>query len=207
VGIVDDPPARGLGGSLLPVYTVYASVLQHPVPGVDLLIRPLPAMAVDAAAVATVGRALAPARTSRLTEQGLLADELRPLGWFASLIAAEGWAVLVLACGGTFALIRLWVVSLLAELGVRRAVGARRRHIVAFVLIRAAGIALGGIVAGLWFGPGVWNVLHGVMSDLPSWDTAVLARYAAILVAAVMLGAVPPAWRAARTSPGELMTC
>jgi putative ABC transport system permease protein len=207
VGIVDDPPARGLGGSLLPVYTVYASVLQHPVPDVELLIRPLPSMTVDAAAVATVRRALAPDHTSRLTEQRLLADELRPLGWFATLIQAEGWAVLVLACGGTFVLIRLWVDSLLTELGIRRAVGARRRHIIALVLLRAAGMALGGVAAGLWFGPGLWNVVHGVMADLPAWNADVVARYAAILVAAVVLGAAPPAWRAARTTPGELITC
>jgi ABC-type antimicrobial peptide transport system permease subunit len=86
-------------------------------------------------------------------------------------------------------------------------VGARRRHIIVFVLLRAAGMALGGVAAGLWFGPGVWNVLHGVMADLPAWDPVVVARYAALLVVAVVLGAVPPAWRAARAAPGELMTC
>jgi putative ABC transport system permease protein len=164
-------------------------------------------MTVDAAAVATARRALASDHTSSLTEQRLLADALRPVGWFASVIEAEGWVALVLACGGTFALIRLWVASVLAELGVRRAVGAKRRHIIAFVLLRAAGMALGGIAAGLWFGPGIWNVVHGVMADLPAWDTTVVARYAAILMAAVVLGAVPPAWRAARTTPGELISC
>ena len=45
--------------------------------------------------------------------------------------------MLALACGGTFALMRLWVLSLLTELGLRRAVGARRRHLSGFVLLRA----------------------------------------------------------------------
>jgi hypothetical protein len=32
VGVVDDPPAVGIGASLLPPYSVYLSVLQHPRP-------------------------------------------------------------------------------------------------------------------------------------------------------------------------------
>ena len=39
VGIVDDPPTRALGSALLPPFTVYASVLQHPPMNVELLVR------------------------------------------------------------------------------------------------------------------------------------------------------------------------
>jgi hypothetical protein len=85
VGIVADAPARGLGGSLQPVFTVYASILQHPVPGVDLLIRPHRMVSIDATAVGTIhrGLVLAQATPSHLTEHELAADELRPLRWFA----------------------------------------------------------------------------------------------------------------------------
>ena len=149
---------------------------------------------------------LAPSTTSRLTESELAADELRPLRWFAGRIAFEGWAALILACGGTFSLIRLWVLSLLSELGLRRAVGARRGDVIAFVLLRAAGVGLGGIAVGVWFGPGVWNLLHGVMADFPVCDGATVARYALVLLSAVVFGAVPPALQAANTSPGRLLT-
>ena len=84
VGIVSDVPARGLGGSLQPVFAVYASVLQHPVPGVDLLIRSHGAAPIDATSVAAIHRDLRlPRSAARLTESELAADELRPLQWFA----------------------------------------------------------------------------------------------------------------------------
>ena len=128
VGIVSDVPARGLGGSLQPVFAVYASVLQHPVPGVDLLIRAQGAAPIDATSVAAIHRELMlPRSAARLTESELAADELRPLQWFAGRIAFVGWATLALACCGTLSLIWLWVLSLQSELGLRRAVGARRR--------------------------------------------------------------------------------
>ena len=57
VGIVDDPVVRGLGGNLQPHFTVYASVLQHPVAAVDLLVRGRAGMAADATAAAAVRRA------------------------------------------------------------------------------------------------------------------------------------------------------
>jgi putative ABC transport system permease protein len=209
VGIVADAPARGLGGSLQPAFTVYASILQHPMPGVDLLIRPRPSVSIDATAVGAIDRALvlAHASRSRLTESELAADELRPLRWFAGRIALVGWVTLTLACVGTFALIRVWVISLLSELGLRRAVGARKWEVIRFVLVRAAGIGIGGVAAGLWFGPGVWNLLHSVMTDFPAWDGETVGRYALILLSAVILGAVPPAWQAARTPPSRLFTC
>lgn len=53
---------------------------------------------------------------------------------------------------------RLWVTSLLGELGLRRALGARRRQIVGFMLFRAAGVGVGGVAIGLWSGPAVWNI-------------------------------------------------
>src|SRR5262249_18524299 len=147
VGIVEDLPARGLGGSLQPLFTVYASVLQHPVPGVDLLVRTRGLVSIDATAVAAIYRELTlePFKAVRLAEWEMKADELRPLQWFAGRISVVGWTALILACCGTLSLIRLWVLSLLSELGLRRAVGARRRDVLAFVLSRATGAGLVGV--------------------------------------------------------------
>jgi putative ABC transport system permease protein len=206
VGIVSDVPARGLGGSLQPVFAVYASVLQHPVAGVDLLIRPQGTAPIDATSVAAIHRelALAPS-TARLTESELAADELRPVQWFAGRIAFVGWATLALGCCGTLSLIWLWVLSLQSELGLRRAVGARRRTVLAFVLVRACGVGFGGVAVALWFGPGVWALLHDVLADFPVWDGGTLLRYALILLFAVLVGALPLAVRATRVSPGRLL--
>ena len=207
VGIVDDPVVRGLGGNLQPHFTVYASVLQHPVAAVDLLVRGRAGMAADATAAAAVRRAFASGtrRPVRMKESDMLAAEVMPLRWFARWIGYEGWIMLALACGGTFALMRLWVLSLLTELGLRRAVGARRRHLLGFVLLRAAGAGLMGVGVGVWFGPAVWSALGSVVPGFPVWSTATVARFALILLAAAVAGALPPAVRAARTPPAALL--
>ncbi len=100
---------------------------------------------------------------------------------------------------------RLWVRSLEPELGMRRAVGARRGRILALVLLRAAGVGVGGIAVGLGFGPAVWSALGTVVRGLPEWDAALVLRYAGILVTTTTLGALVPGWRAARAAPAGLL--
>ncbi len=208
VGIVDDPPALGLGGSLQPKFTVYASVLQHPAADVDLLLRTRGGGAVDATSVAWARRALTLAGRPpiRLREERVLAAEARPVRWFVRWLGFEGWAMLALACAGIFALMRLWVHSLLAELGLRRAVGARRSQLFGFVLVRAAAVGLAGTGVGVWFGPAAWSALGSVLVGLPSWDTPTVARFALLLVGAAVAGALAPAIRAARTPPAGLLS-
>jgi hypothetical protein len=53
------------------------------------------------------------------------------------------------------------------ELGLRRAVGATRRRLLAMVFWRAAAAGVGGLGVGLWLGPGVWDVLQSVSDQLP----------------------------------------
>lgn len=208
VGIVDDPPARGLGATLQPPFTVYASVLQHPAMGVELLLRTRGGVAVDASAVASTRRALASGGRPliRLKESQVLAAEMLPLRWFARWLGFEGWSMLALACGGTFALMRLWVLSLLTELGLRRAVGARRRQLLGHVLLRAAAVGLVGTGVGIWFGPAVWSALGSVIVGLPAWDTPTVARFALLLIGVAIAGALLPAVKAARTSPAGLLS-
>ena len=207
VGVVDDAPVRGLGGVLQPPFTVYASVLQHPAAGVDLLLRTRSGAAVDATAVAAVRRALASRGHApiRLSEARLIAEEALPLRWFARWIGFEGWVMLGLACGGTFILMRLWVLSLLNELGLRRAVGARRWRLLAFVLGRAGAVGLGGVAIGLWFGPAIWAAVGSVIAGLPVWDAPTVARFAVLLVGVAMAGALQPAVRAIRATPAALL--
>jgi putative ABC transport system permease protein len=89
------------------------------------------------------------------------------------------------------------------EIGVRRAVGARRRAILTQFLAEAAGIcALGGLLAlGL-----TWPITLAVQKVMPaslSWRTALLAL-AVSLVTGVVSGFLP-AWRAARLDPVEAL--
>jgi len=99
----------------------------------------------------------------------------------------------------------LWVMSLLGELGLRRATGARRRDIVRFVLLRAAAVAAWGIGIGGWVGMMVWDAAYQLSETVPKWSPAAAAWSSLLLAGAALAGAFVPAWRAARTPPATLI--
>lgn len=207
VGVVADQLPAGYGAGLQPRAAVYLSVLQHPIPVVDLLVR----ARGDSRAYGGVERQLraslggSGAATTRVGESRLLAAEGAPIRWFGRLFGLEGWVMLVVAAIGTFVVLRLWVRSLLHDLGIRRAVGARRRHLYGFVFARALGIAVGGVALGCWGGMMLWGTLSSVVAGLPAWDTAVAERFGALLTVAALAGALLPAWEAAHAAPARLV--
>jgi putative ABC transport system permease protein len=207
VGVVADQLPAGFGGGLQPGYAVYLSVLQHPISAVDLLVRGRGGAAFREGVERDVRAVLAPARPhiARVSEARVLDAEAAPIRWFGRLFGLEGWVMLAVATIGTFVVLRLWVTSLLHELGVRRAVGARRRHLYWLIGSRAAGIALGGVAIGCWCGGLLWGGLTSTIAGLPAWDAGIAARFGALLALAALLGAAFPAWRATRTAPAELL--
>jgi hypothetical protein len=139
------------------------------------------------------------------SESSLLVAETAPLLWFGRAFAIQGWTMLAIAVVGAFALMSLWVQSLLGELGVRRAVGARRRDLFRFVLARAAVVSVAGLATGLWFGWPVWSELPRVIPGLGPWSTAIVSQAACVLVGAALAGALVPAWRVARMAPSVMI--
>ena len=207
VGVVADRRSVAFGGGLEPDEAVYLPVLQHPAPAVELLVRG----PSDSAAAAAARHALratpatAAADVERRGEAALYAAEAAPLRWFGRLFGAEGWAMLAIAVVGTFTVMWLWVASLATELGLRRALGARRRQIVGRVLARAALVAAGGIAFGLWVGMMAWDAVRAGVAGLPAWEPGAVLRYGTILAAAALAGALFPAWHASRRPPARLV--
>jgi putative ABC transport system permease protein len=206
VGVVEDQRPVGIGGGGLPAAAAYLSVLQHPATAVDLLVRgragPAPRAPVARSLRERLGSRVS---TVEVSEASLLAAEAAPVRWFGRMFGAEGWALLTIATVGTFAVMWLWVTSLLGEFGVRRAVGARRRDVLRYVVARALLVAAGGVAFGCWLGMIVWDALTSAVSGIPPWDSGALLRFGLLLAAAALSGALVPAWRAARTPPAALL--
>lgn len=206
VGVVEDQEPRGFGGEVQPRSAIYLSVLQHPPTAVDLLVRPatggFSAPAVYRA-IAKHGRIADPPST--VGESAVVAREAGPLIWFGRWFSLLGWAMLLITTASTFVLMRLWVRSLRPELGLRRAVGARRRHLLRYILIRATGTALAGVAVAIWFGPALWDSLPEMVAGLPAWDVALLVPRALVLVGIALAGALLPAIRASRDTPTGLI--
>lgn len=207
VGVVADRQPTGFGGAMAPKYAVYLSVLQHPSPNVDLLVRPAARAPADSLLASLLALETGPKRPrlNRTSEASLLGAEAAPIRWFGRWFSLEGWVVLSLALAGVFAMMRLWVHAMRPDLAVRRAVGARRRHVVTFVLVRAVAVGVGGSLFGAWLGGMLWGLLGSAVAGLPGWDAGLVVRYAVLLVAAAVLGAVPAAWVTARKPPARLI--
>lgn len=207
VGVADDRTPTGLSAGIQPVATVYLSVLQQPPTSLELLVRTATGGRADAGVRSVLAATLGihASKATRTSESALLAAEGAPLAWFGDWFGITGWAMLLIAAVGTFVLMRLWVVSLRHELGIRRAVGARRHHLVGFILIRAAATGFAGVGVGLWFGPALWDTLPEIIPALSVWDGSVMLPLAGLLVAVATLGALLPAWQAAYADPAALI--
>jgi putative ABC transport system permease protein len=135
----------------------------------------------------------------------LRAREAAPVAWFARWIAVEGWATMLIACVGMLAVMRIWVRSLLPELGLRRALGATKASVLLLELGQTVVVVAVGVAAGCWFGWSVWNVLSTILRDAATWDTSALAMAALPLTVSALVGAILPAVTALRNAPGHLI--
>lgn len=140
----------------------------------------------------------------RIAEQmlGVLTATSRALTVFLSLIAA-----LSLLVGG-FVVSNIMLISVserTKEIGVRRAVGARRRDIVVQFVLEAALVTAGGGVIGVALGVGSAFVAARVLG----WPAALSwpAIIGAVLLAGVvgLVSGVQPARKAARLHPVEAL--
>jgi putative ABC transport system permease protein len=119
----------------------------------------------------------------------------------AALLLAFGAIAMLLAAIGVAAVLGLAVEQRRREFGIRLAVGARPRDLLAAVLGDGVATVLGGAALGLIAATALGGVLGALLHGVAPLDTGVrLAALAAIALAGA-LGAALPAWRAARVDP------
>lgn len=185
VGVVEDARSEALGGSLMPVDTIYLHVLQHPPRTVELAMQGADAESLRAAVPA--------AASPRGTSADVLTATAVPIEWFGRRFLLIGVVVLIAAIAGTFGTMRMWVRSMAAELAARRAVGASRPRIIMWVLWHTLGTGLRGAAAGLFLYFAVLRVsLVSLVGNVPAWDPVLIGGLVGTLVAAAVLGALLP---------------
>jgi predicted permease len=123
----------------------------------------------------------------------------------ASLVTCCGLFALGLAVVGLYGAISYLVTRRTREIGVRIALGAEPRHVVALVVRHGVWIAMAGIAAGiagaLGAGRAVSSFLYGISAFDP--QTYLIVTIALFIVA--MLSAYLPARRAARIDPARTL--
>ena len=119
----------------------------------------------------------------------------------AALGAAFGLLALVVASVGIYGLLAYSVVTRTREMGIRVALGARRRQVVAHVIGGAARLVLLGVSAGVLIAWATSRLVESMLFEVKPTNPAAIAGAVALLLAAALLAAWLPADRAARTDP------
>ena len=118
-----------------------------------------------------------------------------------ALLALFSGLALALAAVGIYGVVSCAVTSRTREMGIRMALGAERRDVLAMVLRQAALLAAAGLAAGLAASLALTRFLSSLLFEVHTTDLATLAAIAALLIAVALGASYLPARRAASVNP------
>jgi hypothetical protein len=122
-----------------------------------------------------------------------------------SALALFAGTALALACLGIYGTLS-YVVSLRRrELGLRVALGAQQRSIVAQFVAKALGVVGVACVIGVVAALASARLISGMLFEVSPADPATLAGVVTLVVGVAALAALLPAWRAARVEPMRVL--
>ncbi len=119
----------------------------------------------------------------------------------ATLSALFGLLALTLACIGLYGLVAYGVARRMHEIGVRMALGARRREILWLTARLGLLLTVAGIVIGLGVAAGVTRYLQSLLYGVRPTDPWTFAYIAILLSCIATFGCYVPARRAMRVEP------
>jgi hypothetical protein len=127
----------------------------------------------------------------------ILRSKVQPFQLGATVFSVFGILSLALAAIGLYGVLGSFVSELIAEIGVRRAVGAPARAIVGLV-VRQSLVPLGaGLILGMLLALAGTRYLASLLFGIEPWDPFSFTAAAVCLTCVALLAAFIPAWRAA----------
>ncbi len=119
------------------------------------------------------------------------------LSW---MLVTVSMLLLLITASGIVGMASLWVTQRRKQIGVRRALGARRLDILRYFLTENVMITSVGVTAGVMLAVALNQLLVSKL-EMPRLPVAYLAGGAAVFWGLGLLAVYGPAWRAASTSP------
>jgi hypothetical protein len=202
VGVAEDYAGPGYGTGQQPPLALFLSVLQHPAPQVELLVQGREGLRDEVRRIARDTQLMVGGIES---EADVVLASQGPTRWFGELFTLLGGAMLLIGAIGSLVVMRAWLVTLIPELGLRRAVGARRGQLILMVLARLV-LALGTGAAFAWYvAPGVRLTLSRIVGGDVGPPTDFLVAGVGLLCLGSTLGIIAPLLRALSAAPAALM--
>jgi ABC-type antimicrobial peptide transport system permease subunit len=136
-----------------------------------------------------------------LTMEQVIADSLasRRLNlWLLTLFAG---IALALSAAGLYGVISYLVAQRTREIGMRMALGAQARDVIALVMRQGSRLTALGVAAGLLGALALTRWLESLLDGVSARDPFTFLGIAALLVAVALLASWLPARRAARVEP------
>ena len=138
---------------------------------------------------------------SIMTMEERVASSLAKPRLYAVLLVAFAAAALMIAAVGLFGLLSYLVAQRSREIGIRTALGAQVRDIVALVLKQAMAIGVAGLTVGLWSAYALTRYLSSFLYGVDRGDAVSYATVAVAVGFVVAVACLVPAQRAARIDP------
>lgn len=137
-------------------------------------------------------------------------DELTALGLLPQRVGARvlsllGLLAVALSGLGIYGIIAYRVGRRTREFGIRVALGAPRRELIALVLRGAVRLALPGVLVGLPLAVAAGYLLRRFLLGVHPLDPFALLGVGAFVSAMVLVGSLAPALRAARVDPAQAL--
>lgn len=125
--------------------------------------------------------------------------------YVTSVLKVVSGIALILATVGLFSILAYTVDRRMGEFGIRLALGATSRDLIALVLQRGVLLALTGVLCGLAGALALTRYLQSLLYDTPAYDPRVFAVVTMLLLSAAVLACVLPARRATKIDVAKLL--
>jgi putative ABC transport system permease protein len=205
VGVVGDVKFEGLTATT--PMQVYVPLLQNPPRSVAAIARTSAAPTTVAAAIETIVHGLdkdLPVYSVRTMDQMLdisIAQQRMSMLVFAVFAAVA----LVLASIGLYGVVAHGVTERTHEIGVRMALGAERRHVLALVVRQGLSMALIGTAVGTAAALALSRLIESLLFHVTPTDPVTFGAVVATLLGVAALACYVPAWRATRVDPTQAL--
>jgi predicted permease len=207
VGIVEDTARNSVGDAAQP--DIYFPMTQQPLYASDIhiVVRTAGDPVSVIPALRSMARQAAPAAPleSIMTMEDRVSASLAKPRLYAVLLGTFAAFALAIAGVGLFGVLSYSVAQRAREIGVRSALGAQVRDIVALVVRQSVAIATTGLAVGLTASLWLTSALRGYLFGVTARDAVSFAAVAVVLLGVAVLASIVPARRAARVDPVRVL--